>query len=74
MPVDPSFRFQTIEEYRLNGPQGTVTLRTREHHNLFDSIEDFLKHHEKTIQTLYYGATVALSSLTVYHGSKKLKD
>jgi hypothetical protein len=73
MSIDPSFRFATFEEYTLEGPHGTVTLRTNKHHNLFDTIEDFLKHHDKTIQSLYYGASVILGSLSVYHAGKKLK-
>jgi len=66
------FQFQTFQDYTLTGPSGTVTLKTTQHHSLFDSIEDFLKHHEKSIQALYYGASIALSALTVHHAGKKL--
>jgi hypothetical protein len=68
------FEFKPLQSsYTLSGPNGTVTLKTDQHHSIFDSIEDFLKHHEKTIQALYYGATVALSALTVHHAGKKLQ-
>ena len=73
MPQTQPFQFATFHDYTLSGPNGTVTLTTTQHHSFFDSIEDFLKHHEKTIQTLYYGASVALGALTVHHAGKKLK-
>jgi hypothetical protein len=63
----------TALNYTIVAPQGTVTLETPEHHNLFDNIEEFLKHHEKTIQTLYYGSSVAIGAVTVYLAGKKLK-
>jgi len=73
-PSKPSDKPIPVLTYTIVAPQGTVTLETDQHHNLFDNVEEFLKHHEKTIQTLYYGSSVTLSALAVYIAGRKLKD
>lgn len=60
-------------DYTITSPHGEVTLKTNEHHNLFDSIEEFLDHHKNTISVLLGVAGVSLSGVNVYLGKKKLK-
>jgi hypothetical protein len=64
-------------QYTVTTPHGDVDLSTPSHHTGFDSIEDFLRHHQPTIASACNVSSLAISGLGLYlshgRGGSKLK-
>ncbi|MFB7376394.1 hypothetical protein ACFC26_33000 [Kitasatospora purpeofusca] len=54
-------------QYTVVTPFGDVHLESEHHHTAFDTIEDFLTHHEKTVAAAVGVATLAIHALGLYN-------
>jgi hypothetical protein len=64
-------------QYTIDTPHGDVHLTTEHHHSIFDSMEDFLRHHKSTIDIALGLVSTGVTAYGVYlqHGRRgpKLK-
>lgn len=57
--------------YNVQTPHGNVDLTTPHHHEDFDSLEDFIYHHKKTIETALGIAGLVINGVTAYYMGRK---
>ena len=63
-------------KYTVTTPHGDVNLTTQSHHSMYDTIEEFLEAHKRSVATALGLPSIALTGLGVYlshgRGGKKI--